>query len=128
MDARLIDADKVIEEIRKYADSIAELGGNFLPQVVIEIVKSGSLLEASADVVGKDRKMEQSNLFCEGNIVKYNGKLGKILKNSWHDSCYWEVDFCTTIKFVHYRDLEYVIDNENNYEIGTGKKWYAEYI
>lgn len=37
------DADKVVEEIRKYADNIAELGGNFLLQVVIEIVKSGGV-------------------------------------------------------------------------------------
>lgn len=35
------DVDKVIEKIREYADNIAEFGGNFLPQVVIEIVKSG---------------------------------------------------------------------------------------
>lgn len=34
------DVDKVVEEIREYADSIAEMGGNFLPKVVIEIVKS----------------------------------------------------------------------------------------
>lgn len=37
------DVDKVVEEIRKYADSIAELGGNFLPEVVIKIVKSGGV-------------------------------------------------------------------------------------
>ncbi len=35
------DVDKVVEKIREYADNVAELGGNFLPQVVIEIVKSG---------------------------------------------------------------------------------------
>lgn len=35
------DVDKVVEKIREYADDVAELGGNFLPQVVIEIVKSG---------------------------------------------------------------------------------------
>lgn len=34
------DVDKVVEEIREYADNVAELGGYFLPQVVIEIVKS----------------------------------------------------------------------------------------
>ena len=33
------DSDKVVEEIRGYADNIAELGGNFLPEVVIKIVK-----------------------------------------------------------------------------------------
>lgn len=33
------DLDKVVEEIRGYADNIAELGGNFLPEVVIKIVK-----------------------------------------------------------------------------------------
>lgn len=37
------DVDKVVEEIRKYADNVAELGGNFLPKVVIEIVKSGGV-------------------------------------------------------------------------------------
>lgn len=37
------DVDRVVEEIREYADSVAELGGNFLPQVVIEIVKGGGL-------------------------------------------------------------------------------------
>ncbi len=37
------DAEKVVEKIREYADNVAELGGNFLPQVVIEIVKSGGI-------------------------------------------------------------------------------------
>lgn len=37
------DVDKVVEEIRKYADNVAELGGNFLPKVVIEIIKSGGV-------------------------------------------------------------------------------------
>ncbi len=37
------DVDKVVEKIREYADKVAELGGNFLPQVVIEIVKSGGI-------------------------------------------------------------------------------------
>lgn len=37
------DVDKVIEKIREYYDSIAELGGNFLPEVVIKIVKSGAI-------------------------------------------------------------------------------------
>lgn len=39
------DVDKVVEEIREYADNVAELGGNFLPQVVIEIVKSGGVAD-----------------------------------------------------------------------------------
>lgn len=39
------DVDKVVEEIREYADSIAEMGGNFLPKVVIEIVKSGGVAD-----------------------------------------------------------------------------------
>lgn len=34
------DVDKVVEEIREYADSIAEMGGKFLPKVVIEVIKS----------------------------------------------------------------------------------------
>lgn len=37
------DVDKVVEKIREYADNVAELGGNFLPQVVIEIVKSACI-------------------------------------------------------------------------------------
>lgn len=37
------DVDKVVEEIREYADNVAELGGNFLPKVVIKIVKSGGI-------------------------------------------------------------------------------------
>lgn len=37
------DVDKVVEEIREYADNIAELGGNFLPEVVIKIVKQGGV-------------------------------------------------------------------------------------
>lgn len=37
------DVDKVVEEIREYADNVAELGGNFLSHVVIEIVKGGGL-------------------------------------------------------------------------------------
>lgn len=37
------DVDKVVEKIRRYADNVAELGGNFIPQVVIEIVKSGGI-------------------------------------------------------------------------------------
>lgn len=40
------DVDKVVEEIRKYADSIAELGGNFLPEIVIKIVKSGGVVNS----------------------------------------------------------------------------------
>lgn len=39
------DIDKVVEEIREYADNVAELGGNFLPKVVIEIVKSGGVAD-----------------------------------------------------------------------------------
>ena len=39
------DVGKVIEKIREYADNVAELGGNFLPQVVIEIVKSGGVAD-----------------------------------------------------------------------------------
>lgn len=39
------DVDKVVEQIREYADNVAELGGNFLPQVVIEIVKSGGVAD-----------------------------------------------------------------------------------
>lgn len=39
------DVDKVIEKIREYADNVAELGGNFLPKVVIEIVKSGGVAD-----------------------------------------------------------------------------------
>lgn len=37
------DVDKVVEKIREYADNVAELGGNFLPKVVIKIVKSGGI-------------------------------------------------------------------------------------
>lgn len=37
------DLDKVVEKIREYADNVAELGGNFLPQVVLEIVKAGGV-------------------------------------------------------------------------------------
>lgn len=37
------DVDEVVEQIREYADNVAELGGNFLPKVVIEIVKGGGL-------------------------------------------------------------------------------------
>lgn len=72
--------------------------------------------------------MESSNLFREGNIVKHNGKLGRIMYNSCHDFRYWNVDFYGTHEFVHFKELEYVIDNESNYELGTGKKWYAEYL
>lgn len=39
------DLDKIVEGIREYADNVAELGGNFLPQVVIEIVKSGGVAD-----------------------------------------------------------------------------------
>lgn len=39
------DVDEVVEQIREYADNVAELGGNFLPKVVIEIVKGGGLNE-----------------------------------------------------------------------------------
>lgn len=39
------DADKVVEQIREYADNVAELGGNFLPKMVIEIVKSGGVAD-----------------------------------------------------------------------------------
>lgn len=39
------DMDKVVEKIREYADNVAELGGNFLPQVVLEIVKSGGVAD-----------------------------------------------------------------------------------
>lgn len=37
------DLDKVVEKISEYADNVAELGGNFLPKVVIKIVKSGGV-------------------------------------------------------------------------------------
>lgn len=36
------DLESAIAEIREYADNVAELGGNFLPQVVIEILKSAA--------------------------------------------------------------------------------------
>lgn len=39
------DMDKVMEEIREYADKTAEFGGVFLPKAVIEIVKGGGLNE-----------------------------------------------------------------------------------
>lgn len=38
------DVDKVIEKIREYADNVAELGGNFLSEVVIKIIKKGGIL------------------------------------------------------------------------------------
>lgn len=72
--------------------------------------------------------MAQSNMFCEGNIVRYNGKLAKIMKNSCHDFRYWQIDMYNSFPFVHFRDLEYVIDNANNYKDATGKEWYAEYL
>ena len=39
------DLDKVVGKIREYADNVAELGGNFLPQVIVEIVKSGGIAD-----------------------------------------------------------------------------------
>ena len=39
------DVNKVVDEIREYADNVAEFGGNFLPKVVIEIVKSGGVTD-----------------------------------------------------------------------------------
>ena len=39
------DVNKVVDEIREYADNVAEFGGNFLPKIVIEIVKSGGIAD-----------------------------------------------------------------------------------
>lgn len=71
--------------------------------------------------------MALSNYFKEGCIVKYNGRIGRIMRNAI-DFRYWEVDLYNTIKILHYRDLELVSAETSDYEESIGGKWWKGYV
>lgn len=68
--------------------------------------------------------MAKTNCFKVGSIVKHNGRIGRVLKNAIHDCRYWEIDFCNTIEFKYYKDLELVSSTTKDYEEITGGNWW----
>ena len=56
--------------------------------------------------------MAKTNMFAQGNLVDWNGEVGKIVRND-KDYRYWVVEFPSHTKVLHYEDLEITFERSH---------------
>lgn len=61
--------------------------------------------------------MAGTNHFTEGNIIGYEGMIGTVKKRCNYPN-YWEVEFNTSTRVIHYKNMYFICENQEAYDAG----------
>lgn len=56
--------------------------------------------------------MAKTNMFKQGDLVTYEGKVGTVLRND-RDFRYWVVELQDCTRILHYEDLQLTFGKDN---------------